>query len=127
MYLLHILLQGQIKSSFDDVLNISSPSRYEMSWYLPEDNGEPIDFFEISFFPVKSNPYAEDTLEWERVGNVFRTEVPHPGNVRYEIKDLYPDTNHMLEIRAHNNLGFSPVSALVIRTAKGEFCSMKEN
>jgi hypothetical protein len=39
---------------------------------------------------------------------------------RYEIKDLYPDTSHMVEIRAHNNLGFSPVSALVIRTAKGK-------
>ena len=74
-------MQGQIKSSYDDVLNISSPSRYELSWYLPEDNGEPIDFFEISFFPVKNDPYS-DTLEWQRVGNVFRTEVPHPGNVR---------------------------------------------
>ena len=53
---------------------------------------------------------------------IFRTEVPHPGNVRYELKDLYADTYHMVEIRAHNHLGFSPVSAIVIKTAKGESC-----
>ena len=46
--------------------------------------------------------------------------MPHPGNVRYEIKGLYPDTHHMIEIRAHNDRGFSPVSSIVIKTAKGK-------
>lgn len=103
---------------YNDVVNISSAQRYELSWHLPEDNGEPIDFFEISFFPVSYDP-ASTASGWKRIGNVFRTEVPHPGNVRYSINDLYPDTFHMVEIRAHNNLGFSGVSSIVIKTAKG--------
>ncbi len=49
-----------------------------------------------------------------------RTEVPHPGNVRYEIHDLYPDNFHMVQIRAHNNFGYSDHSSIVVKTAKGE-------
>ncbi len=49
-----------------------------------------------------------------------RTELPHPGNVRYEITDLYPDNYHMVQIRAHNNFGLSEISSIVIKTAKGE-------
>ncbi len=133
-----------------------------MFWNLPEDNGEQIDFFEITFFPVEyvGGPayVAESDTSlgpqvgggpptppqgphqgggggggaaggssgsvggaWQRVGNIFRTEVPNPGNVRYELQDLYPDTYHMIEIRAHNALGYSAVSAIVIRTAKGKW------
>lgn len=100
----------------NDVLNLTSPDRYELSWFLPEDNGELIDFFEVSFFPVTFDP---STQSWVRRGDLFRTEVPHPGNVRYVISDLYPNTYHLIEIRAHNNLGYSPSSRLVIRTARG--------
>ena len=39
---------------------------------------------------------------------------------RYNIDHLYPDTYHMIEIRAHNNLGYSGVSSIVIKTAKGK-------
>ena len=67
----------------DDVLNLTSPDKYELVWYLPEDNGEPIDFFEISFYPVGFDP---NTQTWNRRGDLFRTEVPHPGNVRYVIQ-----------------------------------------
>lgn len=129
------------------MVEIDSPTRYEVSWFIPEDNGEPLDFFEVTFFPVvrerqrgapkvrddgtnispndRSNDVPDlrmelDTDKWKRVGNVFRNEIPYPGNVRYEIKDLYPDTYHMLELRAHNKLGFSPVTSMVIKTAKGK-------
>lgn len=64
---------------------------------------------------------AQTQGSWKRVGNIFRTEVPNPGNVRYELTDLYPDTYHMVEIRSHNNLGFSAVSSVVILTARGKF------
>jgi len=140
----------------NDLINITSPTRFDLSWYLPEDNGEPIDFFEVSMFPVEfvgTGSFTHDRIRgsdsgpeptppgvggnvgpglaagqsthtaatsgsWRRVGNVFRTEVPHPGNVRYELRDLYPDTYHMVEIRAHNSLGYSAVSSNVILTAK---------
>ena len=102
----------------NDVLNLTSPDRYELSWFLPEDNGIPIDFFEVSFYPVT---YDTSKMRWERHGNLFRTEIPHPGNVRYLITNLYPNTHHLIEIRAHNQEGYSTSSALVIKTARGEF------
>ncbi|XP_059086244.1 fasciclin-2-like isoform X2 [Tigriopus californicus] len=105
----------------NNVLTISSPTRYEISWMLPEDNGEPVDYFEISFYPVA---YNTETMSWSERGNLFRTEVPHPGNVRFELKGLYPDTYHMVEIRAHNHLGFSPSSTIIIKTAQGEGSSV---
>jgi len=100
----------------NDVLNLTSPDRYELSWFLPEDNGEQIDFFEVSFYPVTYDP---STFNWVRRGDLFRTEIPHPGNVRYLITNLYPNTYHLIEIRAHNTFGFSTKSHLVIKTARG--------
>jgi len=70
----------------DDVLNLTSPDKYELVWYLPEDNGEPIDFFEISFYPVT---FDDQGQVWNRQGDLFRTEVPHPGNVRYIVQARY--------------------------------------
>ena len=128
IWVLVILLQLYLKIKFltlfqdqnveNDVLNLTSPDRYELSWFLPEDNGIPIDFFEVSFYPVT---YDTSNMRWERHGNLFRTEIPHPGNVRYLITNLYPNTHHLIEIRAHNQEGYSTSSALVIKTARGEF------
>jgi hypothetical protein len=55
----------------DDVLNLTSPDKYELVWYLPEDNGEPIDFFEISFYPVGFDPNSQT---WNRKGDLFRCQ-----------------------------------------------------
>ena len=112
------MTQFQDQNVENDVLNLTSPDRYELSWFLPEDNGIPIDFFEVSFYPVT---YDTSKMRWERHGNLFRTEIPHPGNVRYLITNLYPNTHHLIEIRAHNQEGYSTSSALVIKTARGEF------
>ena len=61
-------------------MNLTDPTDYELSWYLPEDNGEPIDFFEVSYYAVR---FQRSSQTWQRQGDLFRTEVPHPGNVRY--------------------------------------------
>ncbi len=51
------------------VIYVDSPTRYELAWFLPEDNGEPIDYFEISFFPVS---FDQELRTWERIGDVYR-------------------------------------------------------
>lgn len=121
-----------------DVLNLTSPEKYELVWNLPENNGEPIDFFEITFFPVAFDGRSQT---WQRHGDLFRTEVPYPGNVRYIIQasfishftpnlefelrfdqtfqNLHPNTHYLVEIRAHNFLGFSSSTRLVVKTARG--------
>ena len=48
-----------------DLINITSPTRFDLSWYLPEDNGDPIDFFEVSMFPVNfvgDNSLAQENM-----------------------------------------------------------------
>jgi len=54
------------------------------------------------------------------VASLCRTEIPHPGEVRYELRDLYVDTFHQIELRAHNVLGFSQAATIIVKTAKGE-------
>ena len=100
-------------------MNITSPNEYEVSWYLPEDNGVLIDYFEISAYPVR---WQDSTLSWSRIRNapLIRYEVPHPGNVRYLVKGLYPDTFYTIEVRAQNALGFSQASSITIKTARGK-------
>ncbi len=51
------------------VLEVDSPVGYELAWFIPEDNGEPIDYFEISYWPVSFN---EELRTWDRIGDVYR-------------------------------------------------------
>ncbi|XP_071742789.1 fasciclin-2 isoform X4 [Lepeophtheirus salmonis] len=129
---MHLLLsEGYNGPSETDVSpntihNLTSPNFFEIGWYIPEDNGEPLDYFEVSYYPIRvtyhgdhsKKPYSMPTIG-PRIGDLYRTEVPHPGNVRYELKDLYPNTHYTIELRAHNSFGFSPSSFIIIKTAKG--------
>jgi hypothetical protein len=36
-----------------DVIELPSSNNYEVSWQIPEDNGQPIDFFLLSYYPVR--------------------------------------------------------------------------
>ena len=100
-------------------MNLTSPTEYELSWYLPEDNGVLIDYFEVSAYPVR---FQSSTLTWSRIrqGHLRRYEVPHPGNVRFLVRELYPNTHYRMEIRAHNPLGYSKVSSITVKTARGK-------
>ncbi|CAB4060807.1 NCAM [Lepeophtheirus salmonis] len=129
---MHLLLSegyngpSETDVSPNTIYNLTSPNFFEIGWYIPEDNGEPLDYFEVSYYPIRvtyhgdhsKKPYSMPTIG-PRIGDLYRTEVPHPGNVRYELKDLYPNTHYTIELRAHNSFGFSPSSFIIIKTAKG--------
>ena len=123
IFALFLLIQYEILLD-SDVLNLTSPNEYELSWYLPEDNGVDIDYFEISAYPVR---WQDSTLSWTRIRQApfRRFEVPHPGNVRFLVTELYPDTHYTMEIRAHNPLGYSRVSSITVKTARGTFSIYK--
>ena len=55
-------------------------------------------------------------------GQLVRTQVPYPANVRFEMKNLKADTIYRIELRAHNVIGFSAPAEILLRTAKGTFC-----
>lgn len=54
-------------------------------------------------------------------GQLSRTQVPYPANVRFEMKNLKADTIYRIELRAHNVIGFSAPAEILLRTAKGQF------
>lgn len=56
---------------------------------------------------------------WTEAGPIIRKEVA-PGVVSFEIKNLKPDTFYKVEIRAHNAIGFSEPTEIIVKTAKGE-------
>lgn len=53
-------------------------------------------------------------------GTLVRNQVPYPANVRFEMKNLKPDTIYHIELRAHNIIGFSAPAEIILRTAKGK-------
>jgi len=57
---------------------------------------------------------------WTEDGPSILEEV-RPGEVSFEIKNLKPDTFYKVEIRAHNAIGFSEPTGIIVKTAKGEF------
>ena len=52
-------------------------------------------------------------------GQLVRTQVPYPQQVRFEMKNLKADTLYRVELRAHNVIGFSSPAEILLRTAKG--------
>lgn len=59
-------------------------------------------------------------------GQLVRTQVPYPANVRFEMKNLKADTIYRIELRAHNVIGFSAPAEILLRTAKGQFLHFKQ-
>lgn len=59
--------------------------------------------------------------EWQEVdGKCFTLEHRSLEVTSYELTGLQPDTYYKVEIRAHNNIGFSVPGQVVIKTARGE-------
>ncbi|XP_046649181.1 fasciclin-2-like isoform X4 [Daphnia pulicaria] len=94
---------------------VSTPyaDRYELLWSAPPNNGEPIDYFEVAYYPVRNT--SAGLIE---AGQLVRTQVPYPANVRFEMKNLKADTIYRIELRAHNVIGFSAPAEILLRTAK---------
>jgi hypothetical protein len=42
-----------------DVIELPASNNYEVSWQIPEDNGQAIDFFLLSYYPVGRLPVCE--------------------------------------------------------------------
>ncbi|GAB6027382.1 3-oxoacyl-[acyl-carrier-protein] synthase [Chamberlinius hualienensis] len=56
---------------------------YNLEWEVPQDNGEKIKHFQISYFPV--NKVGSEYLQ---IGERETREIPHPGKTQYTIDNL---------------------------------------
>ncbi|XP_059352617.1 fasciclin-2-like isoform X3 [Daphnia carinata] len=102
-----------IAKTENKIVSTPYPDRYELLWSAPPNNGEPIDYFEVAYYPVRNT--SAGLIE---AGQLVRTQVPYPANVRFEMKNLKADTIYRIELRAHNVIGFSAPAEILLRTAK---------
>lgn len=68
---------------------------------------------------------TENGEEWKVIGEKITRQIEFPGITTYQVQKLRPDTFYRMELRAHNNIGFSSPAELVIKTANGEYSNSK--
>ena len=119
------------------ILKWDTSQPYDLSWQLPEDNGVPIDLFRLKYFPVSCWGSAKsgqsflslwcwqvrhnftNSATWMRTGEKIEEIIPKI-TTRYPIKFPFTNTFIQIELEAHNELGYSRPSVLVIRGVTGQ-------
>uniref|UniRef100_T1J3N7 Fasciclin 2 n=1 Tax=Strigamia maritima TaxID=126957 RepID=T1J3N7_STRMM len=87
--------------------------RMEISWQSPPDNGETIDHFSISYYPLEVREGA-----YQKAGELVTKTERFP-NTKVLLRSLQPNTFYRVEVRAHNILGYSRPAQVVIKTLHG--------
>ncbi|XP_071549557.1 uncharacterized protein [Panulirus ornatus] len=93
------------------VTEIPYPNQYMLQWQVPLDNGEKINFFQIVYYQVHNV-----SGKWESAGTKTTREVEYPGPTTHTIESLRSNAYYRIELRAHNDIGFSTPSEAVIKT-----------
>lgn len=97
-------------------IELDSTNEYELSWQIPEDNGLPIDMFLLKYFPVRVEESYSDT--WEKSGDTVEIEIQNRGSVRHVLDIPYRNTYVKIVLQAHNELGLSDESVLIVRAGR---------
>lgn len=91
-------------------------NQYELSWVTPPDNGEPIDMYLIKYCQMR-----RVAGEWEVLKDTcLKEEVRSPSRTRQYLKNLKHDAFYMVELQAHNIMGYSKPGYAKFRTARGK-------
>ena len=65
-------------------------------------------------------PERTESDNWVRTGDFIKIEIQSRGTVRQSLDMPYQDTYVKIILQAHNELGFSAESVLIVRTGKGK-------
>jgi neural cell adhesion molecule len=88
--------------------------QYELSWITPADNGETIDLYLIKYCEIVRVSGTWETLE----NTCQQMEVRSAGRTRQFIKHLKYNTFYLVELRAHNIMGYSQPGYAKFRTSR---------
>jgi neural cell adhesion molecule len=102
-------------SNRQDVIAVSPyADHFELRWQVPNDNGDPIDYYLIRYCMVQ-----KVNGEWR--DNECSEEIKQSVQyASYELNKLKPDTVYKIELRAHNTIGSSSPAQIRVKTARGE-------
>ncbi|KOX74827.1 Fasciclin-2 [Melipona quadrifasciata] len=75
-------------------------NQYKLTWVMPDDNGEPIDMYQVKYCQIQHVSGV-----WEELRDTCRTEKVQ-GRLEYWLKNLNSETFYKVELMAHNALGF---------------------
>ncbi|KAG1651013.1 Fasciclin-2 [Nymphon striatum] len=95
--------------------------KFRVSWSVPQNNGELIKAFLVTYYEVKN-----DTGKWEKNSDFKKITVDHDGSNYYVIDKLSPETFYKIELRAQNKLGNSQSSTAIFRTSKDDGRGIKK-
>lgn len=101
-------------SAEDGVVMSPYSDKYELTWKIPADNGEPIDQYSIKYCPVKREDGHWIELEYQ----CETRDLSSADHTAYVLKNLIADKHYKIELRAHNKIGFSTPGEVVIKTAR---------
>uniref|UniRef100_A0A1B0GL92 Putative neural cell adhesion molecule l1 n=1 Tax=Lutzomyia longipalpis TaxID=7200 RepID=A0A1B0GL92_LUTLO len=99
----------------DPIVMSPYADHFEVRWSVPPNNGEVIDFYQLRYCPgVKVNGEWHETGEMCVTRDILATET-----TTYDMSGLQAGTYYRTELRAHNAIGFSEPTSLMIKTARG--------
>ena len=77
-----------------DIVELNASNSYELSWQIPEDNGLPIDYFLLQYYPVRRLG-----SKWVREGAVTSREVT--GGLREPLNLPLQDTHYTVSLQVN--------------------------
>ncbi|XP_054718779.1 fasciclin-2-like isoform X2 [Uloborus diversus] len=96
--------------------NVSAyPDKFVVRWTVPLDNGRKIDYFELRYFEAEKRKEQP----WRRIGEVVSQKIYDMDRPSYEMTGLKGNSFYKVEVRAHNDIGFSQDATMVFQTASG--------
>ncbi|KAF0286651.1 Fasciclin-2 [Amphibalanus amphitrite] len=100
----------------DVVIASDESDSYQARWTAGADNGADIDNYQVSF---RKLIYFKK--KWQVVSSAPRrtSVVEMPGSPAFRLTGLKPDSYYRLEVRAHNEIGYSQPAQVIIHTAEG--------
>ncbi|CAI6366710.1 unnamed protein product [Macrosiphum euphorbiae] len=99
----------------DDYINSPYGNSYEVNWKIPADNGEPINLYNVRYCVADK----VNTMWVTRTESCRSEDLKSPDKTAFLMDNLNADTFYRVEVRAHNEIGFSVQSELVFKTATG--------
>ncbi|XP_063229305.1 fasciclin-2-like [Bacillus rossius redtenbacheri] len=99
-------------AAMDGIVHSAYFNQFELQWRIPPDNGEPIDVYDIKYCPARR---VNDV--WTESGECKSVERKFEDSTSFLLSGLQSDTYYKVELRAHNNIGYSKPGQIVIKTA----------